>query len=25
VLGPDRFASEVFERLMRGQGKRGSL
>ena len=24
VIGPDRFASEVFERLMRGQGKRGS-
>jgi all-trans-retinol 13,14-reductase len=25
VLGPDRFASEVFERLMRDQGKRGAI
>jgi len=25
VLGPDRFASEVFEGLMRGKGKRGSI
>ena len=25
VLGPDRFASEVFEGLMRGQRKRGSI
>jgi all-trans-retinol 13,14-reductase len=25
VLGPDRFASEVFERLIRGRGKRGLI
>ena len=25
VIGPDRFASEVFEKLVRGQGKRDSI